>query len=573
VSVAYLDHFVSDHLPSSGELPEISLQLAGLSYPDRLNVAVELLDRPVARGLGASIALRTLAETVTYQQLQCQVDGIVRVLREELGLIPGNRVLLRGFNQPLMVACWLAVVKAGGIVVTSMPLLRAGELRQMLDQARVNFVLCDERLLDEARLALAQAAQDAPEAQGAVLLPLTGAGHSLGRLLAAHAATAPPAACPGHDTAADQAALIAFTSGTTGRPKACVHTHRDVLAVSDLFPRSILAVQPEDIFCSVSPLGFTYGLGGLLCFPLRHGASSLLLEQTAPAVMLAAMARARVTICFGVPTFWRQLATLQEAERHDLSHLRLCVSAGEPLDEATRARWRAAAGKEIVDGLGSTELLHIFIAHRPGEARTGAVGQALPGYQLAILDEQGNTLPAGCLGRLAVRGATGCRYLADVRQQVYVQQGWNVTGDTGWLDEAGYYHHCARNDDIIVTAGYNVAGPEVEATLLQHPAVEECGVIGVEDAGRGQIIKACIVLAAGWQADDRLVLQLQSFVKQHIAPYKYPRLIEFVSSLPRTETNKLQRFRLRDASSAAAGSKAKPGTESRTESETEANDQ
>lgn len=557
---AHVDRYVIDHLPPRGDWPELRFDLADPGYPPSLNCAVELLDRMVAAGHGERIALRSLEDSWSYRELLRLSNRIARVLRDELGLLPGNRVLLRGYNGLLLAACWLAVLKAGGVVVTSMPLLRARELRQMIVKARIDFALCDARLLDELMQARQQTTElkrvlhynaasfDAPGSSALSVSP--DSSDSLDTLLA-QAATEDHAGFGNVETSAEDPALIAFTSGTTGMPKASVHFHRDVLAVCDAFPAAMLQPVPDDIFCGTSPLAFTYGLGGMLCFPLRYGASSLLLERPTPALMLHAMTQQRATICFSVPTFWRQLAALIEAgdADHDLSRLRHCISAGEPLPEATRAAWRRASGKEIIDGLGSTELLHIFISHTAASLRRGAVGHAVPGYRLCIMNDRGQPLPAGQMGRLAVKGPTGCRYLDDERQRSYVEQGWNLTGDTGTLDADGYFHFHARNDDMIVSAGYNIAGPEVEEALLQHPAVFECGVVGVPDAARGHIVKAFVLLRPGHEPGPLLAAQLQDHAKQRIAPYKYPRVIEFVSELPRTETSKLQRFRLRERTS------------------------
>ncbi|MBP9713531.1 MAG: AMP-binding protein [Sterolibacterium sp.] len=537
---AFVDSFVRDHLPPAANWPLLRLDQPGLSYPPLLNCAVELLDRKVDEGYGEHIALRTLEAVCTYRQLLHRANGIARVLRDRFGLVPGQRVLLRGYNHPLLAACWLGVLKAGGVVVTSMPLLRAAELTQMISKARVGFALCDVRLRDELELARSTAHdlhticyfnESGPDALEAWLDDLS---------------PAQTASFANICTRADEAALIAFTSGTTGQPKASVHFHRDVLAICDAFPRAILEPQAGDIYCGTSPLAFTYGLGGLLCFPLRHGASSLLLEKPTADDLLRAIAQHRVSLCFSVPTFWRQMAA--KAHDYDLSSLRCCVSAGEPLPEATRALWRLASGLDIIDGLGTTELLHIFISHPPGEGRAGAVGRVIPGYEACIMDAQGKPLPAGQTGRLAVRGPTGCRYLDDERQQAYVIDGWNLTGDTGMMDADGYFYYAARSDDIIVSSGYNIAGPEVEGVLLQHPDVQDCAVVGVPDSERGQIVKAWVVTRCGVFADAALAAELQRFVKQRIAPYKYPRLVVFVDSLPRTETSKLQRYRLRQES-------------------------
>jgi 2-aminobenzoate-CoA ligase len=533
---AHVDSFARDHLPPRECWPELLFELPELSYPARLNCAAELLDRMVAAGHGGRIALRTAAGACTYLQLMAQANRIARVLREDLKLVPGNRVLLRAPNNPMMAACWLAVIKAGGIAVATMPLLRAGELKQIIDKAKVGAALCDVRLKEELDLAAARC----PDLKQVICFNDGGA-DSLEALLAAK-----PAAFDNTDTAADDVALIAFTSGTTGQPKGTMHFHRDVLAMCDCFPRSILKPGPNDIFCGTPPLAFTFGLGGMLCFPLRYGASAVLVEKLVPGTLLETIEDFKATICFTAPTFWRQMAGL--AKDHDLSSLRKCVSAGEALPDATRQLWKQAVGIEIIDGIGATEMMHIFISHAPERARRGATGYAIPGYRARIVDDAGNPLPAGSVGRLAVKGPTGCRYLADERQRNYVQNGWNLTGDAYRMDEDGYFFYQARTDDMIISAGYNIAGPEVEDALLNHAAVGECGVVGVADEERGQIVKAFVVLKPGITASAALAKELQDFVKSSIAPYKYPRAVDFVSQLPRTETGKLQRFRLREGS-------------------------
>jgi len=554
---AHRDDFVCRHLPAAEDWPDLACQDGRLAYeyPESLNAAAELLEQALARGWGERIALLAPGiqggpgVSISYRALNAWVDEIAHVLRDELQLIPGNRVLLRGWNTPTLAACWLAVLKAGGVAVTSMPLLRAHELGQMLDKAQIQFALCEESLQDELLLALRQA-DERGQRRHLVWLPFHGAqDQGLEARLArrqqawGHSGIAPVFASV--RTCASDAALIAFTSGTTGHPKAAVHDHRSILTMCDLFPRSILAVHPDDVFCATSPMGFTYGLGALLCFPLRHGAASLLIAHTTPGRLLELIERHRVSICFSVPTLWRQMA--MEAGHCDLTSLRCAVSAGEPLPPSTREAWRAADGVELIDGLGSTEMLHIFIAHRSEAYRPGAVGQAVPGYRLAILDQQGQVLAAGQVGRLAVRGPTGCRYLADARQASYVSHGWNLTGDLGYLDEDGYFHYRSRTDDMIVSSGYNIAALEVEEVLLQHPAVHECAVIGAPDSARGQLVQAFVVLAPGCLASAALSLELQEFVKQRIAPYKYPRRVSFVPALPRTETGKLQRYKLLQA--------------------------
>ncbi len=528
---AHVDRFARERLPPRHQWPELRFDLPQLQYPERLNCAVELLDKAVAGGNGSRIALRSSRGDWNYARLLEQTDRIARVLTEDLGLVPGNRVLLRGANTPMLAACWLAVVKAGGIAVTTMPLLRAKELTDILDKAQISHALCDHTLAGEL-----EAARDAAASLGHVLYFHDDNG------LDARLRLKPPR-FEGVATAADDICLIAFTSGTTGQPKGTMHFHRDVLAICDCFPRSILKPGPDDIFCGSPPLAFTFGLGGLLLFPLRFAASAVLVERPTPEALLDAIEQQRATILFTAPALYRRMAAL--APGRDLSSLARCVSAGEALPVATRQAWLDATGIAIIDGIGSTEMLHIFISAAGDDIRPGATGRPIPGYRAAILDEAGQPLPPGRVGRLAVRGPTGCRYLDDERQAAYVHDGWNVTGDAYLMDEDGYYWYQARTDELIVSAGYNICGTEVEEALLAHPRVAECGVAGVPDEARGQIVKAWIVLHAGDTPDAGLDEELKEWVKSRIAPYKYPRVIEFAAALPRTETGKLQRFRLR----------------------------
>jgi 2-aminobenzoate-CoA ligase len=518
---AYLDTFANDHLPPREQWPELLFELEELRYPDRINCAAELLDAMVARGHGASIAVRGADLTWTYAALLEKVDRIAGVLRGEMKLVPGNRVLLRGANNPMMAACVLAVWKAGLIAVPTMPLLRAKELRTIIELARVDAVLCAADLRAELDLAcegLAAAARVLPfkdTAPGA-----------LEQLMAAM-----PPRFEAVDTSAED------------QPKGTMHFHRDVLAICDCFPRSMLAATPADVFIGTPPLAFTFGLGGLLLFPLRYGASAVLLEKLTPDLLLGAIAQYRATVCFTAPTFYRQMAPL--AANHDLSSLTRTVSAGEALPLQTRQAWQRATGLAMIDGIGATEMLHIFISAAGDAIRPGATGRPIPGYRACILDDDGNPVGPGVTGRLAVKGPTGCRYLADPRQLDYVCNGWNLSGDAYQVDADGYYWYQARLDDMIISAGYNIAGPEVEDVLLQHPAVAECGVVGAPDPERGQVVLAYVVLRAGEEGTPAMAKALQDHVKQTLAPYKYPRRIAFRASLPRTETGKLQRFKLR----------------------------
>ncbi len=530
---AHADTFALDNLPPRAFWPEMRFDLPELKYPARMNCAVELLDGALARGWRDRIAIRAADGQCTYGELLAQANRIARVLVEDMGLVPGNRVLLRGPNNPMMAACWFGVFKAGGIVVGTMPLLRAKELTEIIRKAQITHALCDKRLEAELGAALGGCPtlknvrfwyDDAPE--------------SLDALCAGK-----PGSFDNVDTSAEDPALIAFTSGTTGQPKGTVHFHRDVIAMCDCFPRSCLKPSKDDIFCGTPPLAFTFGLGGLLCFPLRFGSSTVLLERLSPDGLLEAIQKFKATICFTAPTFYRQMA--QIAKNYNLKSLAKCVSAGEALPDATRQLFRNATGIEIIDGIGATEMIHIFISHTPQAARRGATGYAIPGYQASVLDGRGRPCPPEVVGRLAVKGPTGCRYLADTRQSDYVQNGWNLTGDAYAMDADGYFFYQARTDDMIVSAGYNIAGPEVEGALLLHAAVAECGVVGAADETRGQIVKAYVVLKPGYQHTGAVAKMLQDHVKNTIAPYKYPRAVEFVDALPRTETGKLQRFRLR----------------------------
>ncbi|MEP7275798.1 MAG: benzoate-CoA ligase family protein [Betaproteobacteria bacterium] len=531
---SHIDTFARDHLPPREQWPELVFELPELHYPARMNAAVELLDGALARGWGERLALAAPDGTRwTYAELTARANRIANVLVDDLGLIPGNRVLLRGPNSPAFAACWFGTVKAGGIAVSTMPLLRARELADIVRKAEVSHALCDTRLLAELDIARASC----PTLRHIVTYG-GGAADALDARAQDKSGT-----FANTDTAADDTALIAFTSGTTGTPKGTMHFHRDLVAACDCWPRHVLRASHDDLFTGSPPLAFTFGLGGLLLFPLRVGAAVLLIERPAPEALLSAIAAHRATVLFTAPTSYRAMAGAAGA--HDLSSLRKCVAAGEALPAATRALWKSATGIEIIDGIGSTEMFHIFISHDEANARPGATGVPVPGYHACVMGADGRPLPPGTVGRLAVKGPTGCRYLADERQRAYVRDGWNYTGDAYLQDADGYFVYQARTDDMIISAGYNIAGPEVEAALLQHPAVADCGVVGAPDDERGQIVKAFVVLKPGHEGDAATTSALQDFVKQTIAPYKYPRAIAYVASLPRTETGKLQRFRLR----------------------------
>jgi 2-aminobenzoate-CoA ligase len=532
----HTDRFTRDNLPPPDLWPE--LRLGDFDYPEWLNCAVELTDRMVERGFGDHTALVGNGRARTYKELTDWSNRLAAALVQDFGVKPGNRVLIRSANNPAMVAAWLAVTKAGGVAVNTMPMLRAGELAQIVNKAQITHALCDTRLMDELTLC----AKDS-----AVLRTVVGfdgtASHDaeLDR-----AALTKPVRFQAVRTGRDDVALLGFTSGTTGQPKATMHFHRDILIIADGYAREVLKVGPEDVFVGSPPLAFTFGLGGLAVFPLRFGASAVLLENASPPNLIEIIQKYRATVCFTAPTAYRVMLKAMD-EGADLSSLRAAVSAGETLPGPVYDEWMDKTGKPMLDGIGATEMLHIFLTNRLGDSKPACTGRPVTGYEARIVGPEMEDLAPGEVGRLAVRGPTGCRYLADPeRQRAYVRDGWNLTGDSFWRDEAGYFHFAARSDDMIISAGYNIAGPEVEAALLKHPDVLECAVIGAPDDERGMIVEAHVVLAAGVAADEATVRRLQDHVKAVIAPYKYPRRVVFTAALPKTATGKIQRFRLRD---------------------------
>ena len=531
---AHIDTFAADHLPPPEQQPEFIYELPELQFPERLNCAVELLDKHVFEGRGERLCIQAEGVRWTYADLQLRANRIANVLTTELGLVPGNRVLLCAPNNPMMVACWFAVIKAGGIAVAAMPLLRAKELATIIDIAQISHALCDAALRTEV-----QEAREKTSKLKAVCYFNSAEADALERLMEQAGDAFYPV-----ETAATDTCMLGFTSGTTGVPKATMHFHRDVMAVCACWPVSTLRANADDVFIGSPPMAFTFGLGGQVLFPMSIGASMALLEKAGPMQLVDGIERFGASVVFTAPTSYRAMA--QQGERIRRTRLRKCVSAGEALTASTRALWKAATGIEIIDGIGSTEMLHIFISHREEEAKPGATGKAVPGYRAKVVDDAGNELAPGTVGKLAVQGPTGCRYLSDSRQTKYVSHGWNLTGDAYLMDADGYFVYQARTDDMIISAGYNIAAPEVEEALMQHSAVAECAVIGVPDSERGQIVKAFVVLRAGHAPSDAMAMELQDFVKQTVAPYKYPRAVQFVDQLPRTATGKLQRFRLHE---------------------------
>jgi 2-aminobenzoate-CoA ligase len=530
----HTDTFTRDNLPPSQQWPVIALN--GFDYPEELNAAVELTDTMVKRGFGDHVALIGNGRRRTYKELSDWTNRIAHALVEDFAIKPGNRILVRAANNPAMVACWLAATKAGAVVINTMPMLRAGELAKIVDKAEVRLALCDTRLMDE----LVTCAKTSKFLKQVIGFDGT-ANHDaeLDRIALSKSVTFDAVR-----TGRDDVALLGFTSGTTGEPKATAHFHRDLLIIADGYAKEILNVTPDDVFVGSPPLAFTFGLGGLAIFPLRFGATATLLENASPANMIEIIETYKATISFTAPTAYRaMLAAMHQGA--NLSSLRAAVSAGETLPAPVFKDWVAKTGKPILDGIGATELLHIFISNRFGDATPASTGKPVTGYEAKIVDDDMKEKPRGEIGKLAVRGPTGCRYLADKRQEAYVRDGWNLTGDSFTQDQDGYFHFAARNDDMIISSGYNIAGPEVEAALLAHPDVKECAVIGAPDEGRGQIVEAHVVLADGVIAGVDEIKLLQDHVKSTIAPYKYPRSVKFIEALPKTPTGKIQRFRLR----------------------------
>lgn len=539
---AHQDHWSRQQLPPAEEWPVVRLE-GVYEYPQQLNATVELLDKALREGHADRTALITPDGNggwvhTTYAELAAQVDALAHVLVSDMGLVPGNRLLLRGYNGRWMAIAWLAAVKAGLVAVTTMPLLRTKELRIIIERAQCQAALCDVRLADELR-----AAVEAPTTLREIRCWGSGDAESLEAMM-----STPRGAFSAVDTSRDDVCLIAFTSGTTGVPKGCMHFHRDVMAMCDGFAKQVLKTTHTDRCIGTPPLAFTFGLGGLLCFPLAARATAVLVEKATPESLLDAIEQTQATISFTAPTFYRMmsLAINKEPQRWRTSSLRASVSAGEALPDATRTLWRESTGIEMLDGIGATEMIHIFIAAAGKDVKAGAIGKAVPGYEIAILDDALQPLPVGEVGRLAVRGPTGCRYMNDPRQRDYVRGGWNLTGDAAMMDTDGYVFFKARTDDLIISSGHNIGAPEVEAAVLQHESVVECAVVGVPDIERGQAVKAFVVLKGGYEPSPVLAKTLQDFVKATIAPYKYPRHVEFVAALPKTDTGKLQRFRLKE---------------------------
>ena len=530
---AHIDTFARDNLPPVDQWPEFNLDF--FDYPDHLNAAFELTDKMVSAGFGDNTALIGNGRRRTYKELTDWSNRLAHALVEDLGVKPGNRVLIRSANNPAMVACWLAATKVGAVVINTMPLLRAAELRKYIEMAKIDFALCDSRLSEEMRAC----EEDFPKLMVKEFDGTSNHNAELDQL-----ALEKPVQFDSVKTGRDDVALLSFTSGSTGEPKATMHFHRDLMIVADGYAKEVLNVSETDVFVGSPPLAFTFGLGGLAIFPLRFGAAATLLEDASPPNLIEIIQKYKATVCFTAPTAYRVMLQAMD-EGANLSSLRAAVSAGETLPAPIYEDWKAKTGKPMLDGIGATELLHIFISNRFEDHKPSCTGKPVTGYEAKVVNEHGQDVPEGEIGRLAVRGPTGCRYLNDNRQKLYVIDGWNITGDSFSRDSEGYFHFAARNDDMIISSGYNIAGPEVEAALLAHEAVSECAVIGIPDEERGEIVEAHIVLNGEKIGDQTLTKALQDHVKSIIAPYKYPRSIIYKKTLPKTQTGKIQRFRLK----------------------------
>ena len=527
-----VDRYVHDRLPPKTLWPKLILP-PEYAVPRRLNCVEPLLDEHLASGGGGRTALTSDNGSWTYNELHDRVCRIANVMVRDYGIVPGNRVLLRGPNAPMLAALWLAVQKCGAVAVTTMPLLRSTELSAIVEIARPALAVSHAGIEADLQTAIEQQGADCP------LLACASDGGELGRRMARQP--------DGFDTVAtssEDVSLIGFTSGTTGKPKATIHFHRDVMAVCETVAARIVQPVPDDVFIGTAPLGFTFGLGGLVLFPLYGGGTAVLNGRYTPEQFLEAIQRHRASVCFTVPTLYQRMARL-DAARDAGRLLRMSVSSGETLPAPVRDQWRAATGLEMTELLGSTEMLHAFIGSTGAKVRFGYIGRAIPGYEAAILDDDGNPLPAGTIGKLAVQGPTGCRYLDDPRQEIYVQHGWNITGDACHMDADGYVAYRSRFDDMIVSSGYNISGIEIENVLLEHAQVAECAVVGTPDPERGQAVTAYVVPKAPPDDESVFARDLQDFVRSRLAAYKYPRKVHLLPGLPRNESGKIQRFRLR----------------------------
>jgi len=526
----YADNFAYDNLPNLDLQPDyVFLELPQFQRSEMLNCVDRLLDQHIREGRGDTICIRTFETTWTYQDLYDKSNQIAHVLVNDLGLVPGNRVLIRSANNPMMVACWFAILKAGGIVVATMPLLRSKELTTIIDCAEISHALCDIDLAEEMQLVKSD-----------FIKSICYYGNSqLEELMASK-----PKTFDNYNSKSDAVALIGFTSGTTGLPKMTAHFHKDILNICEAFPQYSLQPTENDIFTGSPPLGFTFGLGGLVLFPMYFGASTFLIEKPSPDSLLKAIEEHKITICFTAPTAWRIITT--KANEFEISSLRKCVSAGENLPLKVWQDWYNATGLKIIDGIGATEMLHIFISSNEKNMKPGATGVAITGYEAKVIDNNGNQVPTNEPGRLVVRGITGCKYLNRIeKQKEYVVNGWNSTGDIFRQDEDGYFWFVARGDDMIISSGYNIGAVEVESVLLTHEDVLECAVVGLPDEERGMLVYAHIVLKDKSKATDDMKCHIQQWFKEVAAPYKYPRVINFTEALPKTETGKIQRFKLK----------------------------
>ena len=511
---------------------------ASEALPVRFNAAAHFVDRNVAEGRGASPAFLCEGQTLSYADLQALANRTGNALRS-LGVETADRVVMICLDGPEFLGTFWGAIKIGAVPVPVNTLLRAADYRHVLHDSQARVAVVSAPLLAEAAPALRESSSTHVLVAGPHEPFLSWEAH-------VRPASATLDAAP---TSRDDPAFWLYSSGSTGPPKGAVHLQHDMFVCAETYARQVLGIRSTDRVFSAAKLFFAYGLGNAGYFPLSVGAQSVLFApRPTPEATFEVIARYRPTLFFAVPTLYAGMLALKDAERrYDTSSLRLCVSAGEALPAEMYARWLERFGVEIIDGMGTTELLHMCLSNRPGAVRPGASGLPVPGYDATIVDEAGVPVARGEIGSLRVRGdsvmASYWNQPEKTRQTLHGE--WLLTGDKYYQDEDGYFWYCGRSDDMLKVGGRWVSPVEVEATLIAHPAVLESAVVGQEAEDGLVKAKAFVVLKEPAHASAALAAELQSFVKAKIAPYKAPRWVEFVDSLPKTATGKIQRFRLR----------------------------
>jgi benzoate-CoA ligase len=507
--------------------------------PDRFNATAYFVDRIVEEGHGARTAILCGDQAISYQEVLAEVNRAGNALLE-LGVEIENRVALLLLDCPEFAYAFFGAIKIGAVPVPINTLLKPQDYGYLLRDSRARALIVSAELLSSVESIL----PTLERMRHVVVVGEAARYASFAQLLQRQAADLEAA-----DTCKDDVAFWLYTSGTTGMSRAAVHLQHDMVYCSRLYADSILNIGPEDRTFSIAKLYFAYGLGNALYCPFAVGASTVFFPgRPMPEAVFTTVKRYRPTLFFGVPTAYAaMLHAAEQGAEADFSSVRLCVSAGEPLPAGLYRRWLDRFGVEILDGIGSTEVLHIFLSNRPGSVRPGSSGLPVPGYEAQIVDDDGATVGPGEIGNLMVRGDSTCAYYWNKhdasRRQIAGE--WIRTGDKYHTDEDGYFWYDGRSDDMLKAGGIWVSPTEVEGVIVEHPAVLECAVVGAEDEERLVKPKAYVVLKDGAQAADGLVLEIQELVKGRLAPYKYPRWIEFVDDLPKTATGKIQRYKLR----------------------------